>query len=290
MTVPLADFDQLWDFNDPATTEQKFRALLSREAPSGDPSRHAQLLTQIARAQGLQRKFQLAHETLDQVEQMLADGVTTARVRYLLERGRLFNSSKQPQAARPIFESAWQLARSSGLDFFAIDAAHMMAIVEPSPLAQFRWNQTALELAESSPDERARGWRGSLYNNIGWTCFGQADYEKAMEVFTKAVELRESAGRPREVRVARYCVARTLRAQGKIEQALLISRALVDEAERASEPDGYLLEELGECLLARGSADDARPFFRRAHAELSKNASLAEHEPDRLRRLEELGR
>jgi hypothetical protein len=51
------DFDKLWNFNDPAESERKFRAL--------PPD--AEVQTQIARAQGLQRKFDEAHKTLDAV-------------------------------------------------------------------------------------------------------------------------------------------------------------------------------------------------------------------------------
>ena len=64
-TVELPDFDALWNYDDPATTEQQFCALLSRAEQSDDRSYHAQLLTQIARTQGLQRKFSDAHATLD---------------------------------------------------------------------------------------------------------------------------------------------------------------------------------------------------------------------------------
>ena len=44
----LPDFNKLWDFNDPAKTEEEFRSLLSLARESGDTSYYAQLLTQIA--------------------------------------------------------------------------------------------------------------------------------------------------------------------------------------------------------------------------------------------------
>ena len=43
------DFDSLWDYGRLAETEARFRALLP--ATAADPSLHAELLTQIARAQ-----------------------------------------------------------------------------------------------------------------------------------------------------------------------------------------------------------------------------------------------
>jgi tetratricopeptide (TPR) repeat protein len=202
MNAQPTDFDALWDYNEPAATEAKFRELLPEARSSGDRSCHAQLLTQIARTQGLQRRFEDAHATLDEVETMLAaDEAPLARVRYLLERGRVFNSSGKPAQARPLFEQAFELANAREFDFYAIDAAHMIAIVEPSPEAQLKWNEAALALAEKSSDPRALGWRGSLYNNIGWTWFDQQQYDRAMEVFEKAVALRATAGKPRELRM-----------------------------------------------------------------------------------------
>ncbi|HEX6385768.1 MAG TPA: hypothetical protein VF177_13945, partial [Anaerolineae bacterium] len=68
MTLP--DFDQLWDYSQPASTEERFRELLPAAEAAGDDSYLAQLLTQIARAQGLQRQFAAAHETLDEAEKL----------------------------------------------------------------------------------------------------------------------------------------------------------------------------------------------------------------------------
>ena len=49
----LPDIDSLWDYNDPAATEAQFRALLPRVQAEGDADYEAELLTQLARAQGL---------------------------------------------------------------------------------------------------------------------------------------------------------------------------------------------------------------------------------------------
>jgi len=64
----LPDFDALWNYNDPQQTELKFRELLQTAKESNNTSYYAQLLTQIARAEGLQRKFEDAHRTLDNVK------------------------------------------------------------------------------------------------------------------------------------------------------------------------------------------------------------------------------
>jgi hypothetical protein len=112
MTDNLHDFDALWNYDDPAATEQQFRALLPHAARDDDRSLHAQLLTQLARAEGLQRKFADAHATLDTAQKLLTSTLGTARIRYLLERGRVFNTSQQPEQARLLFQAAWELARA----------------------------------------------------------------------------------------------------------------------------------------------------------------------------------
>lgn len=277
----LPDFDRLWNYEQPDATERDFRALL----PLGDPARELELLTQIARAQGLQGKFAEGHATLDEVERRLNAGTETAHVRYLLERGRLFNSAGDAARARPLFEEAWELARQIGEMSYAVDAAHMLGIVDAPDLA---WNLRALDLAETSRDERARRWRASLYNNIGWSYHDRGDYDAALATFGKALRLREEQGDAKLIRIARWAVARTLRSQGRLDEALAIQRALFAEHRRDGETDGFVEEELGEVLLALGRADEAKPHFARAYAELSLDDWLAEHEAERLERLRSL--
>lgn len=284
----LEDFDALWDYNDPAGTGEKFRALLPAAEAAGDATYRAELLTQVARAEGLSRRFEQAHRTLDEVERALESLPARARVRYLLERGRVFNSSGDKDEARPLFLEALDLARHSGEGFYAVDAAHMLGIIDP-PDKQLEWHLLALEMTERSTEARARGWRGSLYNNLGWTYHDAGDYEKALNMFEKALQFRIEQGKEHEVRIARWCIARTLRSLGRVEEALRMQLELAAQAEAAGDPDGYIHEELGEGLLLLGSTEEARPHFGRAYAILSKDPWLAENEPGRLARLTELG-
>ncbi len=61
----MQDFDKLWNYNDPATTEIKFREVLNDSSPEKDLSLHVQLLTQIARTHSLRKQFDNAHKILD---------------------------------------------------------------------------------------------------------------------------------------------------------------------------------------------------------------------------------
>ena len=288
-TGGLPDFDVLWDYNHPDSTEAAFRNLLPLAEQSGDLSYRTQLLTQIARAQGLQMKFADAHRTLDSVDVMLADDMVVPRLRYLLERGRVYNSAGEPDSARPYFMRAWDLAGSTGEDFYAVDAAHMMAIVEP-PEEQLVWAARAMQTAEASPDERAKRWLGSLYNNTGWTYHDMGEYDEALDMFEKSLAWNREYGNEERVRIARWTIARAYRSLGRVEEALAMQRELEEEtASQGLHADGYVFEEIGECLLLLGRDDEARGYFARAYDLLSKDPWLVKNEAARLERLKTLG-
>jgi len=287
-SAPRRDFDSLWNYSDPAGTESRFEALVPAARTSGDAAYLAELLTQIARAQGLQQRFDVAHQTLDQAQALLPVAGDRARVRYLLERGRVFNSSKRPDEARPLFLQAWELASDTSLDDYAVDAAHMMAIVEP-PDRQLEWLDRAMQRAEASDDPRARNWLGSLYNNAGWTYHDLGRYEDALATFQKGLEWQKAAGKEEGARTASWTVGRALRSLGRYEDALQVQQDNFQACQKAGTSDGYVAEEIAECLLALGRADDATAYFARAFTMLAGDPWLQRDEPERLHRLAELG-
>ena len=183
------DLDTLWDYQQPAASEQKFRALLPQAR--ANPLYELELLTQIARAQGLQGQFAQAHQTLDGVEARLTLGTAVARLRYWLERGRVFNSSGQPDQARPLFEQAWTLAQQIGEHGYAVDAAHMLGLLEAPAQT---WNERALRIAVNSRDPRARRWLGSLYNNMGWSYHNVGKYDQALEFIPEGAACLRGTG------------------------------------------------------------------------------------------------
>jgi tetratricopeptide (TPR) repeat protein len=278
-----AGIDDRWDFDDPAATEQAFRSWLDEPATTADAELHGQLLTQVARTMSLQRRFEEAHALLDEVETLAEDRLLLT-VRYLLERGRTLNSSGRADEARPLFIEAWERASGVGADFYAIDAAHMIAIVE-SPDNALAWNRRALDTARVSADERARNWEGSLSNNLGWTCHGSGEFDVALQHFERALAARKRQGRTGEIRVARWSIGRCLRSLTQLDEALNIQLALLAEHEAGGTTDGYVHEEIAECLDALGRPDAARPHFGRAHELLSADPWLVDNEAARLQRL-----
>ena len=281
-TDALPDIASLWNFQAPDASEAAFRAVLDAHQDA-DPVYLAEVRTQVARTFSLRARFDEAHALLDDVESTLIAG-TRAELRYLLERGRTFNSAKRKAEATECFERAVQVASAIGEEALEIDALHMLAISDDE--RALHWNEVALERAESATEERARGWRGSLLNNLGWTTFAAGDLNRALDYFERAVKVRSETGAQPGLWIARWCVARTWRALGRLDEALAEQRAIA--AERDDGADGYGQEEIAECLLALGRGDEATPHFARAWELLHEDPWLQRDEPERLARLKAL--
>jgi tetratricopeptide (TPR) repeat protein len=188
----------LWDFDDLDATEQRLRDQLGRE--DSDEGR-AEVLTQLARVQGLRDNFEACEALLQEAEPLAGDGV--ARVRIDLERGRKLRSSGNGAAAVPLFEAAFARASNLGEFWLAGDAAHMVAIADASKMLE--WTERGLALAESEPD--AAYWAGPLLNNLGGHHFDAGDYETALEVFERALEVRKrDPSNPQAIEWAREAV------------------------------------------------------------------------------------
>ena len=280
-----ATIDGLWDYDDPAASESRFRAAASAAADAAGATDRAVLLTQVARALGLQRRFDEATEVLDSIPDA---GDPEVRVRVLLERGRVLNTSGSPEAARPLFEQAFELASAAGFEHLAVDSLHMVAIVAPAD-EQTSLNEQALALASAATDSRAREWRASLLNNLGWTRFDGGDYGAALALFEDAVTERERLGKARELQIARWCVGRTLRALGRTEEALALQVSLADKNSRTWVSDSFVEEEIGECLVELGRAEEARNHFTEAANLLEAAGAGEQPDPERLARLRTAG-
>jgi hypothetical protein len=76
----------------------------------------------------------------------------------------------------------------------------------------------------------------------------------------------------------------------RTEEALKIQLGLLNEIkEKNIEQDGYIFEEIGECLLHLGKKEESKKYFISAYKLLSKDIWLSANEKPRLARLKKLG-
>jgi predicted negative regulator of RcsB-dependent stress response len=229
------DLRELWDFDDPEGSERRFRRL----AGDADEPLATYALTQVARALGLQERYDDAHALLDG----LAPADDESATRISLERGRLLRSAGDEVASRPCFEDAAHRAQRAGLDELAVDALHMLALVV-DPADRLDAHYQALAWAKAADDPAARDWDASILNNIGMAYAESGDHAGALAAFEDALAARERIGDPARTRVARWMVAWSLRHLGVLDLAREMQLALKAELDALGEHDPYVDEEL----------------------------------------------
>jgi tetratricopeptide (TPR) repeat protein len=191
--------DELWDWGDPAGSERRFAA--EAASPAHTDAERAELVTQQARALGLQERFGAGRALLASLGQA-ADPAVWTRVK--LEAGRLLNSAGNAAEAVIEFEAAAALARSGGLLFLEIDALHMLAIADRARSRER--TAEAIDRALAAPDDRTRRWLVSLYNNLGCSYSEVGDLDQALAAFLQAQEWAERAGTGQQRTWAREAV------------------------------------------------------------------------------------
>jgi tetratricopeptide (TPR) repeat protein len=299
----LKNFDALWNLGDPEIIEKRFQELLPHAEKCADKSIYLQLLSQLALTQALQKKFVDAHKTLDLAEKQLESEYLVAKVRIILERGRAFQQEamvlqKVEKIAKAIahFELSYEISLNNSLDFHAINAAHMIAIAAPEANNKIKWNLLAIDLTEKTRDEKAKAWLGSLYSNLGQNYIETKQYEDALTVLEKTLEIRKKEHYEPNVRIAKWALARALRFLGRLDEALLILIPLLNEYDALSESGlydfpqsmlqsfrGLVYEELAEAYNSK-----ARVYAKLAYEDLSQDEMFSKTEPERLISLKNL--
>jgi tetratricopeptide (TPR) repeat protein len=273
----------LWDFDDVDSSEARLRA--QHDDEKSDEGR-AEVLTQLARVEGLRGDFEAGDRLLDAAVE-LAGSSEVAFARIELERGRLRRSSGDVHEALPLFESAFARALGAGQFFIAADAAHMAALASPDREGFVSWTQRGIELAERHVG--ASYWVGPLLNNLGWEYYDAGELEPALDAFERALSARErDPDNPAAIEIALYAVGRTLRALGRTEEAIPHLERAVESAKRRGTSDGWLHEELAEEYDALGRPTDARDHARLAIPLLEEADPSFTEKPERRARLDGL--
>lgn len=205
MSIGQEDLDALWDFADPIASEAAFRRAISS---THDPVARAVLGTQVARALGLQERYDEA----DRVLELIDTAVPAVRARVALERGRLRNSGGHPDDAVGFFESAASIAEAAGEHFLLVDALHMLGIAQPERGEAHAAAALAVLDADPAPAPRAQRWRVALHNNRGWALFDAGELSAALQEFEQALRDAERYGTDEQQGWAREAIEECLEA------------------------------------------------------------------------------
>ncbi len=161
------------------------------------------------------------------------------RVRYLLERGRTFNSSgairsrAMTAVRRPRSRPAPTTARPAPTST-RVDALHMLGIAAPLADAPRLEPQGAGRWPRRRPTRARAAGTPSLYNNIGWAYFDRGrrgDRARVLAPRARAARGAPATRRPIASRSGRSRAG--LRAIGALDEAQAMQRALAAETEAA---------------------------------------------------------
>jgi tetratricopeptide (TPR) repeat protein len=206
----------LWDFDDLDGSDRRLQDQLQKETTDAG---RAEVLTQLARIQGLRESYADGGRLIDQA-QALSDGSAAVEARIQMERGRLRNSGGDAPAALAMFKAAFEIAERGGEQFLAADAAHMAAIASPDRQGKLEWTERGIGIATESSDRDVNYWLGPLYNNLGWEYQDAGEYDAALEAFQRALASRERYPEmPALIQHAKEAVAEALRSLGREEEA-----------------------------------------------------------------------
>jgi tetratricopeptide (TPR) repeat protein len=291
--VPVERFDELFQ-GDPAEIEQRLLELRPKSLVHPDASLTPQIDSQIALVQAMQQRWDDAVATLERAERLPGADLPVARVRLLLERGRVFHQARRMAEALPWMIASYELSRSNGLDYHGVNAAHMAAIVAEEPAAKIQWNQIAIELAKTTADEKVKAWLVVLHNNIGQAYIAAGRFKDALAAFQQCRRLAAQQGNAVLERGARWGIARAQRSLGNVADALSSQQQLLKEyddiqcegslpTELIGMARGMVYEELAELMPAK-SAD----FAAMALLDLGVNHWFRELEPVRWSRIQQL--
>ncbi|MFZ1571260.1 MAG: hypothetical protein WAT89_00815, partial [Candidatus Kapaibacterium sp.] len=262
------DLNSLWNYNEPKESEKKFRDLLNL-TPISENELYIEILTQISRSEGLQTNFDAAHKTLDLAESMLTQNMVIPQIRYNLERGRVFRSSGFPEKGVDYFLKAYNVANANSQDYYTIDALHMLALIGDIK-DQIKWSNIAISHIENSKDLNSKNWLGALLNNTGWSYFNLENYDEALKLFIKTELFYNELGKIEPTIIAKWCQAKMLRYLGRVHESLDLQLTIEKErTDNSLSEDGYIHEEIAECLLTLGLKKEASIRFGNAYNLLS---------------------
>jgi tetratricopeptide (TPR) repeat protein len=245
----------LWDFSDLDASERRLRAALAAE---GDDSGRAEVMTQLARIDGLRGRYPDGQRLVADAE-ALAGEDDVVRARVLLERGRLLRLSGDLAAALPLFEEAFESALRAHQDFIAADAAHMAALAGD----MVTWTQRGVELGEASP--AAAPWIAMLLSNLGWWRLQRGEYAEALAAYQGSLAAHTRNGdKPYLREVARCGVAKSLRGLRRADEAVALLEHAVAWADGVGRPDRVFHEELAAAYSEVGREHDAEEQRRLA--------------------------
>ena len=286
----LTDADQLFLAQNYDSALAAYMATADIAENEGNKSVLTESYSQIARCHLINNDIESCRQWLEKAETIASADDPAGWSRYLGVRGRLEwqqavkeTGEYQPavKTAAATFEDMYNYCLQHSLYERAVDAAHMMAIVD-DPERRLAWGEKGIKAAENGG---ISGWLPALWNNHGWNLSDAGRHEEALAALLKAREYHYKTGREMSKLIADWSVGYAYRMVGQLDSAKTWMSKVYDWADSLYQADnstenaewlGLAAKEMGEIALADGNDKaDARKYFELAVNKL-KQAGMPE--------------
>lgn len=259
----LLQADAVFQARDYRSALDAYQLAVERARSEFNQSVEVEALSQVARMNLLLDDREAGRAALAEAATKAVDSDAAGWSRYLGVRGRFEWKEGDFDRARQTFEEMYTYCSTNSLAGRAIDAAHMVAIVAPTPEEQVRWSRFAIEAAEKSGEE---SWLGPLWNNLACTYYDGKQFENALECFLKARDYHWRFSGEVARLFADYHVGMALRNLGQLDEAEKWLRPVLAWAERLDNHGaiGQACQDLGEIAVARGNREEGLTLLNRA--------------------------
>lgn len=267
----LARGDELFGQGDLQEAKRAYARAISAEAP---PAVYVQACAQVARMESLTDSIEAGEPWLRLAARRASKEEPLGWSRLQLVLGIFERETGSPEEARERFMRLYDYCLEHDLHERAIDAAHHVVLVSEDLDEQARWSQRGIEAAEAGG---LHGWLAVLWNNKAASLEDAGRHADALVAYEAAREYHGRGGDERRILIADWAVARSLRRNGRVEEARLLADEVharaVGRHEAAPSADsaewlGYTTWELAEHAALVGDRERALAQLRAARASL----------------------
>ena len=110
---------------------------------------------------------------------------------------------------------------------------------------------------------------------------GIENYELALNALDRAQN--ESEGKPEQLAAVYFERGKNLAALKRYDEALNMQESLLADYYSTNDEDGFVSEEIGECLLALNQPDEAKHHFKEAYRLLKDISWISEERLERMK-------
>lgn len=267
----LARGDQLFGRGEFLEAKRAYARAISEDAPL---SVYVEACAQVARMESLTDSIEAGEPWLRLAARRATSQEPLGWSRLQQVLGIFERETGSRAEARARFERLYDYCLEHGLYERAIDAAHHVVLVSDGLDAQLAWSQRGIEAAEAGG---LHGWLAVLWNNKAASLEDEGRHADALVAYRAAREYHGLAGDERRVLIADWALARSLRRNGLVEEALPLAedvhlraagRFEADPSADSAEWLGYALWELAEHAALGGERPRALELAREARERL----------------------